>query len=61
LQSAQKGYHAAKEGFLYKQGKIVKNWKNRWFVLKNRQLLYYKSKEVRFFFFLPFLNLLFFV
>jgi len=35
------------EGFLYKRGKIVKNWKQRWFILDTdrRELSYYDSKQ----------------
>ena len=32
-----------KEGYLTKQGHLVKNWKKRWFVLKIGQLQYFKS------------------
>jgi hypothetical protein len=31
-------------GWLYKQGEKVKNWKKRWFVLKDNKLTYYSSK-----------------
>jgi hypothetical protein len=34
-----------KSGFLTKQGKLVKNWKKRWFVLKDNVLYYYKTKD----------------
>lgn len=37
---------ATKEGFLTKQGEIVRNWKRRWFVLKNKMLYYFESKTV---------------
>ena len=33
------------EGFLYKQGKLVKNWKKRWCCLYPNRLLYYDSKS----------------
>jgi len=33
-----------KEGFLKKQGHVVKNWKTRWFILKNTNLFYFKKK-----------------
>ena len=33
-----------KEGMLSKQGQIVKNWKQRWFVLRNNKLYYKKAK-----------------
>lgn len=38
---------ASKEGFLTKQGYVVKNWKTRWFVLHKNDLSYYtdRSKE----------------
>jgi len=32
-----------KEGFLTKQGAVVKNWKRRWFVLRGSVLAYYKK------------------
>ena len=35
----------SKEGYLTKQGSIVKNWKFRWFVLRNKTLKYYKNKR----------------
>lgn len=38
---------SSKEGFLTKQGRIWKNWKNRWFVLRSNTLCYYKRKESR--------------
>ncbi len=34
-----------KEGWLFKEGHIVKSWKQRWFVLKNTCLSYYKSNQ----------------
>jgi hypothetical protein len=34
-----------KAGYLTKQGAIVKNWKRRWFVLRDTSLNYYRSKE----------------
>lgn len=38
---------ASKEGFLTKQGYVVKNWKTRWFVLSKNELSYFtdRSKE----------------
>lgn len=38
---------SSKEGFLTKQGKIRKNWKCRWFVLRSNTLSYYKTKQSR--------------
>ena len=38
---------SSKEGFMTKQGKIRKNWKCRWFVLRNNMLSYYKKKLSR--------------
>ncbi|XP_075282228.1 pleckstrin homology domain-containing family H member 1 isoform X1 [Opisthocomus hoazin] len=32
-----------KSGYLLKMGTQVKMWKRRWFVLRNRQIMYYKS------------------
>ncbi|MGH0187310.1 UNVERIFIED_CONTAM: hypothetical protein FKN15_024686 [Acipenser sinensis] len=32
-----------KSGYLLKMGSQVKAWKRRWFVLRNREILYYKS------------------
>ena len=34
-----------KDGWLTKQGGMVKTWKRRWFVLKVNYLYYYKLKE----------------
>ncbi len=34
-----------KEGWLIKQGHVVKNWKQRWFVLANSELSYFKTKD----------------
>ena len=36
---------ASKEGYLTKLGKIRKNWLKRWFVLRNQNLSYYKTKQ----------------
>ncbi|XP_032404043.1 dual adapter for phosphotyrosine and 3-phosphotyrosine and 3-phosphoinositide isoform X1 [Xiphophorus hellerii] len=33
-----------KEGYLVKQGAIVKNWKQRWFTLHRNELKYFKDK-----------------
>jgi len=35
-----------REGTLRKQGHIVPNWKQRWFILKNTNLFYFKKKGV---------------
>ncbi|XP_023807512.1 dual adapter for phosphotyrosine and 3-phosphotyrosine and 3-phosphoinositide isoform X3 [Oryzias latipes] len=35
-----------KEGYLVKQGAIVKNWKLRWFTLNRYELKYFKDKEL---------------
>uniref|UniRef100_A0A3B3Q4N9 Dual adaptor of phosphotyrosine and 3-phosphoinositides n=1 Tax=Paramormyrops kingsleyae TaxID=1676925 RepID=A0A3B3Q4N9_9TELE len=35
-----------KEGYLVKQGGIIKNWKTRWFTLNRNELKYYKDKMV---------------
>lgn len=32
-----------KSGYLLKMGSQVKAWKRRWFVLRNGEILYYKS------------------
>jgi hypothetical protein len=34
-----------KEGWLTKEGRRVKNWKKRWFILKERSLCYYTAKN----------------
>uniref|UniRef100_W5N169 Dual adaptor of phosphotyrosine and 3-phosphoinositides n=1 Tax=Lepisosteus oculatus TaxID=7918 RepID=W5N169_LEPOC len=33
-----------KEGYLIKQGAIIKNWKTRWFTLNRNELKYFKDK-----------------
>lgn len=38
---------SSKEGYLTKQGRIIKNWKCRWFVLRSSILSYYKTKPSR--------------
>uniref|UniRef100_A0A671SL98 Dual adapter for phosphotyrosine and 3-phosphotyrosine and 3-phosphoinositide-like n=1 Tax=Sinocyclocheilus anshuiensis TaxID=1608454 RepID=A0A671SL98_9TELE len=35
-----------KEGYLVKQGAIIKNWKQRWFTLNRYELKYFKEKMV---------------
>lgn len=39
------GTGAQKQGWLVKQGHLVKNWKRRWFVLEYPLLHYYKTPE----------------
>ncbi|XP_059934751.1 rho GTPase-activating protein 22 isoform X2 [Mesoplodon densirostris] len=34
-----------KAGWLKKQGSIMRNWQQRWFVLRGHQLFYYKDKD----------------
>ncbi|MEJ1276660.1 hypothetical protein NN561_007569 [Cricetulus griseus] len=34
-----------KAGWLRKQRSIMKNWQQRWFVLRGDQLFYYKDKD----------------
>nr|XP_028584348.1 rho GTPase-activating protein 22-like [Podarcis muralis] len=36
---------ALKRGWLKKQRSIMKNWQQRWFVLRGDQLLYYKNED----------------
>ena len=36
---------ASKEGFLTKQGKIVKSWRLRWFTLQRYELRYHRDKD----------------
>jgi len=45
LPSVQELTNPDKDGFLFKLGHVVKNWKKRWFVLKDGKLFYYRSKE----------------
>lgn len=35
-----------KQGYLSKEGHVVKNWRECWFVLKGETLYYFKTKEV---------------
>lgn len=36
---------AQKEGWLTKEGHLIKNWKKRWFILKDSLLFYFKSPQ----------------
>lgn len=36
---------ADKEGFLTKQGGSIKTWRRRWFVLKEKKLVYFKTRN----------------
>lgn len=36
---------SSKEGYLTKQGRIVKSWRVRWFILRNQYLSYYRTKQ----------------
>lgn len=38
---------SSKEGYLTKQGRIRKNWRVRWFILRNQYLSYYRTKQHR--------------
>lgn len=41
------GQQAEKQGYLYKYGEniVTDAWRKRWFVLRNRKLMYYKSTQ----------------
>lgn len=43
--ASSRGSAAGKSGWLTKKGHQVKNWKRRWFVLKDSALSYYKSPK----------------
>eukprot|EP00164_Ancoracysta_twista_P012231 GFYU01019148.1.p1 GENE.GFYU01019148.1~~GFYU01019148.1.p1 ORF type:complete len:123 (-),score=15.06 GFYU01019148.1:43-411(-) len=44
MQAAQQPGAILKQGWLYKKGKVVKNWKRRYFVLlSNRQMQYFEK------------------
>ncbi|CAI8038949.1 Dual adapter for phosphotyrosine and 3-phosphotyrosine and 3-phosphoinositide [Geodia barretti] len=36
---------SSKEGYLTKQGRIRKTWRVRWFILRNQNLSYYRTKQ----------------
>uniref|UniRef100_A0A8C9ZD27 Pleckstrin homology domain containing, family H (with MyTH4 domain) member 1 n=1 Tax=Sander lucioperca TaxID=283035 RepID=A0A8C9ZD27_SANLU len=40
---SQLQYEQSKSGYLLKMGSQVKAWKRRWFILRNGEILYYKS------------------
>lgn len=42
----EKSDEVTKTGYLVKQGRLVKNWKRRYFVLHNYRLSYYKAVGV---------------
>uniref|UniRef100_A0A8C3XP72 Pleckstrin homology, MyTH4 and FERM domain containing H1 n=1 Tax=Chelydra serpentina TaxID=8475 RepID=A0A8C3XP72_CHESE len=44
--STDGGEPMEKSGYLLKMGSQVKTWKRRWFVLRNGQIMYYKSPTV---------------
>jgi len=35
-----------KEGYLTKQGRVIRNWQIRWFILQGTSLYYYKNEYV---------------
>ena len=43
--ASNRGFVVGKSGWLTKKGHQVKNWKRRWFVLKDATLSYYKSPK----------------
>lgn len=43
LEAGEDIVNGKKCGWLYKQGKVVKNWKRRWFVLDYPKLMYYSN------------------
>lgn len=43
--ASNRGFVVGKSGWLTKKGHQVKNWKRRWFVLKDSTLSYYKSPK----------------
>jgi len=47
VSSIQERKKCEKAGWLTKKGHNVKNWKRRWFVLKDTSLIYFKSPTVK--------------
>jgi len=45
LPSVQELANPDTDGYLFKKGHVVKNWKKRWFILKDGKLFYFRSKE----------------
>lgn len=45
---AEESGPATVEGWMYKRGHIVRNWKRRWFVLEDRTLRYFATPESKF-------------